>query len=74
MKSKKVDIDAKLVAENIARQLEARVSFRRAQKQAIQRAMRAGAKGIKLKYQDVLVEQISLVQNTIQKVQYHYIH
>lgn len=44
---KKVDIDAKLVAENIARQLEARVSFRRAQKQAIQRAMRAGAKGIK---------------------------
>ena len=47
LKSKKVDIDAKLVAENIARQLEARVSFRRAQKQAIQRAMRAGAKGIK---------------------------
>ena len=36
-----------LVAENIARQLENRVSFRRAQKQAIQRAMRAGAKGIK---------------------------
>ena len=44
---KKVDLDAKLVAENIARQLEARVSFRRVQKQAIQRAMRAGAKGIK---------------------------
>ncbi|XJZ27444.1 30S ribosomal protein S3 [Bacillota bacterium Lsc_1132] len=44
---KKADIDAKLVAENIARQLENRVSFRRAQKQAIQRAMRAGAKGIK---------------------------
>lgn len=44
---KKVDIDAKLVAENIARQLENRVSFRRAQKQAIQRAMRAGALGIK---------------------------
>lgn len=44
---KKVDLDAKLVAENIARQLEARISFRRAQKQAIQRAMRAGAKGIK---------------------------
>ncbi|EEO6826337.1 30S ribosomal protein S3 [Listeria monocytogenes] len=41
------DLDAKLVAENIARQLEGRVSFRRAQKQAIQRTMRAGAKGIK---------------------------
>lgn len=44
---KKVDLDAKLVAENIARQLEARISFRRAQKQVIQRAMRGGAKGIK---------------------------
>ncbi|WP_284141019.1 MULTISPECIES: 30S ribosomal protein S3 [unclassified Virgibacillus] len=44
---KKVDINAKLVADNIARQLENRISFRRAQKQAIQRAMRAGAKGIK---------------------------
>ncbi|GAA0418615.1 MAG: 30S ribosomal protein S3 [Bacillota bacterium] len=44
---KKVDIDATLVAENIARQLENRISFRRAQKQTIQRAMRAGAKGIK---------------------------
>ncbi|WP_019244382.1 MULTISPECIES: 30S ribosomal protein S3 [Bacillus] len=44
---KKADLDAKLVAENIARQLENRVSFRRAQKQSIQRTMRAGAKGIK---------------------------
>jgi small subunit ribosomal protein S3 len=44
---KRADLDAKLVAENIARQLENRVSFRRAQKQTIQRAMRAGAKGIK---------------------------
>jgi small subunit ribosomal protein S3 len=44
---KRADLDAKLVAENIARQLENRVSFRRAQKQAIQRTMRAGAKGIK---------------------------
>lgn len=44
---KKVDLDAKLVAENIARQLEGRISFRRAQKQAIQRTMRAGALGIK---------------------------
>ncbi|GAA0597038.1 30S ribosomal protein S3 [Virgibacillus siamensis] len=44
---KKVDLNATLVAENIARQLENRISFRRAQKQTIQRAMRAGAKGIK---------------------------
>jgi small subunit ribosomal protein S3 len=44
---KKADLDAKLVAENIARQLENRISFRRAQKQTIQRAMRAGAQGIK---------------------------
>lgn len=44
---KKVDLDAKLVADNIARQLESRISFRRAQKQAIQRTMRAGAEGIR---------------------------
>lgn len=44
---KKPDLDANLVAENIARQLENRVSFRRVQKQAIQRAMRAGAQGIR---------------------------
>ncbi|THE12133.1 30S ribosomal protein S3 [Bacillus timonensis] len=44
---KRADLDATLVAENIARQLENRVSFRRAQKQAIQRTMRAGAQGIK---------------------------
>ncbi|CAM4476660.1 30S ribosomal protein S3 [Paenibacillus phoenicis] len=41
------DLDAILVAESIAQQLERRVSFRRALKQAIQRTMRSGAKGIK---------------------------
>lgn len=41
------ELDAQLVAENIAGQLERRVSFRRAMKQAIQRTMRSGAKGIK---------------------------
>lgn len=41
------ELDAQLVAENIASQLERRVSFRRAMKQAIQRTMRAGGKGIK---------------------------
>ena len=44
---KKPELDAQLVAENIASQLERRVSFRRAMKQAIQRTMRFGAKGIK---------------------------
>ena len=41
------DTNAQLVAENIAAQLEKRISFRRAMKQAIQRATRLGAKGIK---------------------------
>lgn len=41
------DTDAQLVAENIAQQLEKRISFRRAMKQSIQRTMRAGAKGMK---------------------------
>ena len=40
-------MDAVLVAESIAEALERRISFRRAMKQAIQRTMRAGAKGIK---------------------------
>jgi small subunit ribosomal protein S3 len=44
---KNPELDAILVAENIAQQLEKRISFRRAMKQAIQRTMRAGAKGIK---------------------------
>ena len=43
------DSDAQLVAENVAQQLEKRISFRRAMKQSIQRAMRAGAKGMKVK-------------------------
>ena len=41
------ELDAQLVAENIAAQIEKRISFRRAMKQAISRAMKAGAKGIK---------------------------
>ncbi len=44
---KRPDRDAQLVAENIALQLENRISFRRAMKSTMQRAMRAGAKGIK---------------------------
>ena len=44
---KNPDLDATLVARNIAEQLENRASFRRVQKMAIQKTMRAGAKGIK---------------------------
>ena len=44
---KNPDTDAQLVAENIAQQLEKRISFRRAMKQTIGRAMKSGAKGIK---------------------------
>lgn len=44
---KGVDTDAQLVAENIAAQLERRISFRRAMKQAMQKTMKAGALGIK---------------------------
>ncbi|MCM1989651.1 30S ribosomal protein S3 [Oceanirhabdus seepicola] len=44
---KQSEKDAQLVAENIALQLEKRISFRRAMKQCIQRAMKSGVKGIK---------------------------
>ncbi len=46
---KKPDLDAKLVADNVASQLEARISFRRAVKSAIAASMRAGAEGIKIR-------------------------
>lgn len=45
---KSPDLNAKLVADNIALQLERRVAFRRAMRQGIQRTLRAGAKGIKV--------------------------
>jgi small subunit ribosomal protein S3 len=45
---RKPEIDAKLVAENIAQQLERRVAFRRAMKRAVQSAMRLGASGIRI--------------------------
>ena len=47
MEVKHPDADAQLVAEGIAKQLEARASFRRSMKQAMSRAMKAGAKGVK---------------------------
>lgn len=48
MEVKNPDANAQLVAESIAAQLEKRISFRRAMKQSMGRAMKAGAKGIKL--------------------------
>ena len=45
---RKPEIDAKLVAENIAQQLERRVGFRRAMKRAVQSAMRLGALGVRI--------------------------
>ena len=44
---KNIDTDAQLVAENIANQLERRISFRRAMKQCMQKSLKAGALGIK---------------------------
>ena len=46
---KQPDLSAQLVAESVCAQLERRISFRRAMKQAIQRTMRLGAKGIKIR-------------------------
>lgn len=45
---KRPELDAKLVAENIARQLERRINFRRATKMSAQNTMNAGAKGIRI--------------------------
>ena len=46
---KRPELDSKLVADSVCQQLEARISFRRAMKQAIASAMRVGAQGIKIK-------------------------
>jgi len=46
---KKVELDAQLVAEHIAKQLEQRVGFRRAMKKAVESAMRMGAQGIRIR-------------------------
>ena len=48
MEIRKPEIDAKLIAEGIAQQLERRVAFRRAMKRAVQSAMRFGAQGIRI--------------------------
>ena len=51
---RKPDLDAKLVAQNVAQQLERRVMFRRAMKRVVQNAMRQGAEGIKVQAGDLL--------------------
>ena len=51
---KKPDLDAKLVADSIASQLEKRVQFRRALKSAMQRVMKSGAKGCKVQVSGVV--------------------
>ena len=56
---RKPEVGAKLVAENIASQLEKRISFRRAMKKAVQSAMRLGAKGVKLFVVEDWVDEIA---------------
>ena len=63
---KKIDLDSKLVAESIAAQLEKRVSFKRALKSALQRVMRAGAKGCKVQVSGVVDG-----ANTIARTEYY---
>ncbi len=64
---RKPEIDAKLVGENIAQQLERRVTFRRAMKRAVQSAMRMGALGIRVNVAGRLVVQKSHVLSGIVK-------
>ncbi len=71
---KRPDKDAQLVAENIAAQLENRVSFRRAMKSCMGRSMKAALKVSKHPFPDVLVEQIWLVQSSTAKVLFRFRH
>ena len=48
IETRKADLDAQLVAENVAFQLEKRINFRRAMKEAVNRSLRSGAEGIKV--------------------------
>ena len=71
---KRPDKDAQLVAENIAQQLENRISFRRAMKSCMSRTMKAGALGVKLLYPDVSAELIWLVQSSTAREQFRFRH
>lgn len=63
---KRIDLDAKLVAESIAQQLVKRVSFKRALKSSLQRVMKAGAKGCKVQVSGVVDG-----ANTISRTEYY---
>ena len=71
---RKPEIDAKLRGENIAQQLERRVGFRRAMKQAVQSAIRLGAQGVQLIVPVVWAVQRLLAQNGIVKIVCRFIH
>ena len=70
----KPELDARLVGQNIAGQLERRVMFRRAMKRAVQNAMRAGAEGIRVQVSGRLVELKLLGLNGIARVVSRFIH
>ena len=65
MEIRQPDMDALLVAENIASQLERRIAFRRAMKQAVTRTMRLGAKGIKTAIATASAPAKLMAENTI---------
>ena len=67
---RKPELDAQLVGESIAQQLERRVSFRRAMKRAVQNAMRMGALGIRVNVAGRLGGAEMLVLSGIEKVEY----
>ncbi len=71
---KRPDKDAQLVAENIAQQLENRISFRRAMKSCMGRTMKQELRVSRHLAQDVSVEQIWLVLSSIAMVQFHFRH
>lgn len=68
------ELDAQLVAESIAQQLEKRISFRRAMKMSIGNAMRRGAKGIKIMCSVVSAVLKLLVQSSTTKVLFRFRH
>ena len=72
--NKQADIDATIVAENIAGQLERRIGFRRAMKQAVGRTMRLGAKGIKIYAALLMKGGIVLFRECIYKIQDFLLH
>jgi small subunit ribosomal protein S3 len=69
---RKPEVDAQLVAENVAMQIERRVAFRRAMKRGVSSAMRFGAQGVKSSVQGGSAAPKWPVRNGIGKVEYHF--